>query len=117
MLELQERLAARTSEAGGLEDASCTGQLNISVLDKNADLAGVQISIAPPLTEIKFKLHPNFNRRSFDESRQIELRESRCHAVGKDTPILKWRRTFSSSESFPVSLLCRSTMEMSGKRV
>mmetsp|Transcript_67483 Transcript_67483/g.188297 ORF Transcript_67483/g.188297 Transcript_67483/m.188297 type:complete len:516 (+) Transcript_67483:33-1580(+) len=116
-VDIEEKVVAELDVEGSLSgDASCQGELRVTVLDTaKADL--VCFKLAPQDQEFKYKVHPNLNKASH-QSNILEVRDKqRAFPANSPLPLVKWQAKSSDESFLPVTLACWPTPMSDGTQV
>jgi len=116
-VEIEEKVLADLEVEGGLaSDATCQGELRVTVLDTaKADL--VCLKLAPQDQDFKYKVHPNLNKASH-QNNILEVRDAqRAFRANTPLPLLKWQAKSSDDAYLPVTLACWPSPMSDGTQV
>uniref|UniRef100_A0A0G4HZL6 Coatomer subunit delta n=1 Tax=Chromera velia CCMP2878 TaxID=1169474 RepID=A0A0G4HZL6_9ALVE len=113
---IEEKLIAKLSSEGGVEEVTVEGALEVKVLDVNkAGLAAFKIT--PEDKRFKYKVHPNLNKQSYANG-VLEVRDtSRAFRPNTPAALLKYKSTGSDESLLPISFNCWPSPTSDGTEV
>jgi len=109
VVDIEEKITAELQVEGGLTgDVTCQGSFSVTVMDtQKADL--VAFKLAPLDKSVKYKIHPNLNKASHEQS-ILEVRDAtRAYRANTPVPLVKWQLKSSDESFLPVTLSCWPT--------
>ncbi|KAJ3142046.1 Coatomer subunit delta [Physocladia obscura] len=104
-IAIDERISARVSRDGGLENMEVKGKMELQVTDPAK--AHIRVILANTSNEtIQFTTHPNVDKTLFATG-VIGLRDvTRPFPVGQTLPLVKWRLITKDDALMPISINC-----------
>jgi hypothetical protein len=118
VVDIEEKITAELQVEGGLNgDITCQGSFTVTVMDTaKADL--VSFKLAPQDKSFKYKVHPNLNKASHENSHVLEVRDAaRAYRGNQPLPLVKWHLKSTDEAFLPVSLSCWPTSTADGTQI
>jgi len=102
---IEEKLAVVLDKEGGVKKLEVLGGIRVVVLDPDESKIIINTSGAPNNSAIKFKLHPTFDTKQFDQTGVLANKDrTKAYPVGTENAsvVCKWRLQSTDEADVPI---------------